>query len=67
MNDELTYVGVEQVRIKKLVDIWERGSTFPATMLNQFKEKLNAPNANGKNLQLTDFNHIIKKIIEKFS
>jgi hypothetical protein len=33
------------------VDIWERGSTFPATMLDQFKEKLNAPNANGKNLQ----------------
>lgn len=63
MNDELTYVGVKQVRIKKLVDIWERGSTFPATMLAQFKEKLNAPNANGKNLQLIDFNHVAEKKI----
>ncbi|KAK2848550.1 hypothetical protein FQN49_005617 [Arthroderma sp. PD_2] len=30
-------------KIKKLVDIWERGYTFPAPMLQSFKEKLNAP------------------------
>lgn len=29
-------------KIKKLVDIWERGATFPAPMLTSFKEKLNA-------------------------
>lgn len=48
MNSRI--LGAEQVRIKKLVDIWERGGTFPATMLSQYREKLNAPNANGKNL-----------------
>ncbi|MCJ1333304.1 hypothetical protein MMC10_009998 [Thelotrema lepadinum] len=32
-------------KIKKLIEIWERGNTFPANMLNTFKEKLNAPNA----------------------
>lgn len=46
----LTYFCVQQ-RIKKLVDIWERGSTFPASMLSSFKEKLNAPGLNGKILQ----------------
>ncbi|KAJ5100224.1 hypothetical protein N7456_006276 [Penicillium angulare] len=30
-------------KIKKLVDIWERGYTFPAPMLASFREKLNAP------------------------
>ncbi|KMU82888.1 hypothetical protein CIHG_00671 [Coccidioides immitis H538.4] len=30
-------------KIRKLVDIWERGATFPAAMLSSFKEKLNAP------------------------
>ncbi|KAI2351364.1 hypothetical protein LOY94_003142 [Ophidiomyces ophidiicola] len=30
-------------KIKKLVDIWERGATFPAAMLSSFKDKLNAP------------------------
>ncbi|CAG8192590.1 unnamed protein product [Penicillium salamii] len=29
-------------KIKKLVDIWERGATFPAPMLASFKEKFNA-------------------------
>ncbi|KAG0157996.1 hypothetical protein PDIDSM_5509 [Penicillium digitatum] len=29
-------------KIKKLVDIWERGATFPTPMLASFKEKLNA-------------------------
>ncbi|MCJ1306116.1 hypothetical protein MMC08_008934, partial [Hypocenomyce scalaris] len=33
-------------RIKKLVDIWERGSTFPAQMLSSFKEKLSASSSN---------------------
>jgi protein NRD1 len=29
-------------KIKKLVDIWERGATFPAPMLASFKDKMNA-------------------------
>ncbi|PYH98361.1 hypothetical protein BO71DRAFT_406191 [Aspergillus ellipticus CBS 707.79] len=33
----------QKEKIKKLVDIWERGYTFPAPMLASFKEKLNAP------------------------
>ncbi|PYH72497.1 Nrd1 complex RNA-binding subunit [Aspergillus vadensis CBS 113365] len=33
----------QKEKIKKLVDIWERGNTFPAPMLASFKEKLNAP------------------------
>ncbi|KAL1958361.1 hypothetical protein VTO42DRAFT_4678 [Malbranchea cinnamomea] len=33
----------QKEKIKKLVDIWERGQTFPAAMLASFKEKLNAP------------------------
>ncbi|OJJ44862.1 hypothetical protein ASPZODRAFT_17778 [Penicilliopsis zonata CBS 506.65] len=33
----------QKEKIKKLVDIWERGYTFPAKMLASFKEKLNAP------------------------
>ncbi|KAI9852038.1 MAG: hypothetical protein M1838_002007 [Thelocarpon superellum] len=32
----------QKEKIKKLVDIWERGSTFPAPLLASFKEKLNA-------------------------
>ncbi|QSS62422.1 RNA binding protein Nrd1 [Histoplasma capsulatum] len=30
-------------KIKKLVDIWERGYTFPAALLASLKEQLNAP------------------------
>ncbi|KAI9836190.1 MAG: hypothetical protein M1819_001527 [Sarea resinae] len=33
----------QKEKVKKLVDIWERGNTFPAQMLSSFKEKLNAP------------------------
>ncbi|PLN77083.1 hypothetical protein BDW42DRAFT_177491 [Aspergillus taichungensis] len=33
----------QKEKIKKLVDIWERGYTFPAPMLASFKQKLNAP------------------------
>jgi hypothetical protein len=36
-----------QIKIKKLVDIWERGNTFPAAMLSGFKQKLESP-ASGK-------------------
>lgn len=39
----------QKEKIKKLVDIWERGYTFPAPMLQSFKEKLNAP----KNVEST--------------
>ncbi|KAK2746230.1 hypothetical protein FQN57_003352 [Myotisia sp. PD_48] len=30
-------------KIKRLLDIWERGNTFPTAMLQSFKEKLSAP------------------------
>ncbi|KAI9840772.1 MAG: hypothetical protein M1837_001302 [Sclerophora amabilis] len=44
MNDIIQHAPPDQKeKIKKLVDIWERGSTFPATMLSSFKQKLNAP------------------------
>ncbi|KAI9735253.1 MAG: hypothetical protein M1834_001843 [Cirrosporium novae-zelandiae] len=33
----------QKARIKKLVDIWERGSTFPGPILSNIKDKLNAP------------------------
>ncbi|MCJ1374532.1 hypothetical protein MMC20_005764 [Loxospora ochrophaea] len=46
MTDIINSAPEEQkARIKKLVDIWERGSTFPAPMLSNFKEKINASNA----------------------
>ncbi|PWY86338.1 hypothetical protein BO94DRAFT_585931 [Aspergillus sclerotioniger CBS 115572] len=46
----------QKEKIKKLVDIWERGYTFPAPMLASFKDKLNAPPSQSKQdipLQLT--------------
>ncbi|EED15124.1 RNA binding protein Nrd1, putative [Talaromyces stipitatus ATCC 10500] len=33
----------QKEKIRKLVDIWERGQTFPLPMLASIKEKLNAP------------------------
>ncbi|GES65629.1 RNA binding protein Nrd1 [Aspergillus terreus] len=36
----------QKEKIRKLVDIWERGYTFPAPMLASFKDKLNAPAQN---------------------
>ncbi|KAJ5709611.1 RNA binding protein Nrd1 [Penicillium malachiteum] len=33
-------------KIRKLIDIWDRGYTFPASMLASFREKLNAPSQN---------------------
>ncbi|KAL8815047.1 MAG: hypothetical protein Q9223_005786 [Gallowayella weberi] len=38
----------QKARIKKLIDIWERGNTFPNEMLSLFKAKLDAP-ASGVN------------------
>ncbi|KAJ3558346.1 hypothetical protein NPX13_g9724 [Xylaria arbuscula] len=35
--------GEQKEKIKKLVDIWEKGQTFPMTMIESFKQKLNAP------------------------
>lgn len=44
MTDILTNCPEEQkARLLKLIDIWERGSTFPSNMLNSFKQKLTAP------------------------
>ncbi|KAJ5577754.1 RNA binding protein Nrd1 [Penicillium hispanicum] len=33
----------QKEKIRKLIDIWERGCTFPAPILASFREKLNAP------------------------
>ncbi|KAL4870180.1 hypothetical protein BDV12DRAFT_166331 [Aspergillus spectabilis] len=38
----------QKEKIKKLVDIWERGYTFPAPMLASFKKKLSAPANNNE-------------------
>ncbi|KAL2149586.1 hypothetical protein VTH82DRAFT_8238 [Thermothelomyces myriococcoides] len=46
MNDIIATAPEDQKeKIKKLVDIWEKGQTFPPSMVNSFKEKLNAPKA----------------------
>ncbi|KAK5997850.1 Rpb7-binding protein seb1 [Cladobotryum mycophilum] len=36
-------IGFNAEKIKKLLDIWEKGQTFPASMIESFKEKVNAP------------------------
>ncbi|KAM5342936.1 hypothetical protein ACJ41O_013902 [Fusarium nematophilum] len=47
MNDILQTAPAEQKeKIKKLLDIWEKGQTFPSPMIESFKEKLNAPPQN---------------------
>ncbi|KAF5550621.1 Rpb7-binding seb1 [Fusarium napiforme] len=47
MNDILQSAPEEQKeKIKKLLDIWEKGQTFPTPMLESFREKLNAPPQN---------------------
>ncbi|KAJ5191446.1 uncharacterized protein N7498_010431 [Penicillium cinerascens] len=33
----------QKEKIKKLIDIWERGQTFPTSMLSSFREKLTSP------------------------
>ncbi|KAK0635074.1 hypothetical protein B0T17DRAFT_29653 [Bombardia bombarda] len=44
MNDIISSAPDDQKeKIKKLVDIWDKGQTFPPSMVNTFKEKLNAP------------------------
>ncbi|RYO84713.1 hypothetical protein DL766_003416 [Monosporascus sp. MC13-8B] len=44
MNDILQNAPAEQKeKIKKLVDIWEKGQTFPTSLIESFKQKLNAP------------------------
>ncbi|KAK0705000.1 hypothetical protein B0H67DRAFT_557697 [Lasiosphaeris hirsuta] len=44
MNDIITTAPEDQKeKIRKLVDIWEKGQTFPPSMVNSFKEKLSAP------------------------
>nr|CEG03651.1 unnamed protein product [Fusarium acuminatum CS5907] len=44
MNDILQTAPEEQKeKIKKLLDIWEKGQTFPTPMLESFREKLSAP------------------------
>ncbi|KAI1179654.1 hypothetical protein F4777DRAFT_441005 [Nemania sp. FL0916] len=46
MNDIIQNApGEQKEKIKKLVDIWEKGQTFPMTMIESFKQKLNAPPA----------------------
>ncbi|KAJ4307119.1 hypothetical protein N0V88_000496 [Collariella sp. IMI 366227] len=42
MNDILSTAPEDQKeKIRKLVDIWDKGQTFPPSMVNSFKEKLN--------------------------
>ncbi|KAK3905885.1 hypothetical protein C8A05DRAFT_12328 [Staphylotrichum tortipilum] len=44
MNDIVATAPEDQKeKIRKLVDIWEKGQTFPPSMVNSFKDKLNAP------------------------
>ncbi|KAI0518418.1 hypothetical protein F5B22DRAFT_644724 [Xylaria bambusicola] len=44
MNDIIQNApGEQKEKIKKLVDIWEKGQTFPMTMIESFKQKLTAP------------------------
>ncbi|KAI1494647.1 hypothetical protein F5X96DRAFT_615778 [Biscogniauxia mediterranea] len=41
MNDILQNApGEQKEKIKKLIDIWEKGQTFPAPMIESFKQKL---------------------------
>lgn len=48
MNDIIQSApGDQKEKIKKLVDIWEKGQTFPLQMLTDFKEKLSVPSQNG--------------------
>ena len=47
-------ISLFQVRISKLVDIWDRGSTFPSTMLSGFRQKLTAPPQDGKIVLLSN-------------
>ncbi|KAK6197154.1 medium-chain fatty acid-CoA ligase faa2 [Pestalotiopsis sp. IQ-011] len=43
MNDILQSAPEDQKeKIKKLVDIWEKGQTFPASLIESFKQKLSA-------------------------
>ncbi|KAH6670761.1 hypothetical protein B0J14DRAFT_702795 [Halenospora varia] len=47
MNDIIqTAPDDQKEKIKKLIEIWEKGMTFPLPMLNQFKDKLNTPSQN---------------------
>ncbi|CAG8979078.1 hypothetical protein HYALB_00000207 [Hymenoscyphus albidus] len=44
MNDIIHSAPDDQKeKIRKLIEIWEKGQTFPMEMLTQFKDKLNAP------------------------
>lgn len=47
-NPHLLFFFTLQEKIRKLVDIWEKGQTFPLSMLNSFKEKLSTPAAQSK-------------------
>ncbi|KAG9769610.1 Rpb7-binding protein seb1 [Exophiala dermatitidis] len=44
MNDIIATAPEDQkIKIKKLIEIWERSNTFPAPLLASLKEKLDAP------------------------
>ncbi|KAI1388833.1 uncharacterized protein F4822DRAFT_404082 [Hypoxylon trugodes] len=43
MNDIIQNApGEQKEKIKKLIDIWEKGQTFPQAMIESFKQKLNS-------------------------
>ncbi|KAK0613786.1 hypothetical protein B0T14DRAFT_539502 [Immersiella caudata] len=47
MNDIIATAPEDQKeKIKKLIDIWEKGQTFPPALINSFKAKLSAPRPN---------------------
>lgn len=54
MNDILQTAPEEhKEKIKKLLDIWEKGQTFPSPMLESFREKVNAPPSPKQNSSTT--------------
>ncbi|KAI9796410.1 MAG: hypothetical protein M1833_006182 [Piccolia ochrophora] len=61
MTDIIQHAPEDQKdKIRKLVDIWERGSTFPGPMIASFKEKLDAP----RSKEHHDLDHEIDEIKE---
>ena len=44
-----------QARITKLIDIWDRGETFPRAMLSGFRQRITAPTNIGKLFPLRGF------------
>ncbi|KAK4222409.1 Rpb7-binding protein seb1 [Podospora fimiseda] len=61
MEDIIQKASDQKEKIKKLVEIWERGETFPISMLNNFKEKLRSAGSNSRFCQHTGLAHLSKE------